>query len=611
MSDELLEYYNSELNYFRRLSGEFSEQHPKIAGRLKLEKQGEDPHVSRLIEAFAFLNARLRMKLEDEFPELCQAFLNVLYPEYLNPIPSCGIVSFQLPTSQFGLTNGYQIDAKTELTTDPIDGEPCRFRTTYPVTLWPFSIVDAGVQGPPFSGPPTSIANRAKGVVRIQLECFSPDATFDELSIENFRFYLNGDSRYVYDLYELLFNNSIGIAVAASDDDARPVILSPDAIKPVGFGRDEGLLDYSARSRPGFHLLTEFCVFPQKFLFFDVAIDPATLAKSGKSRTMNLYIYLDEMPRDLENNIPGSVFCMGATPIVNLFQQRAEPIMLKPTIGEYRVVPDARRVLANEVYSIDRVVANLDGQDVEVHPFYSANHPNGESDSKLFWFSSRRTVEVAPHGRNHRRNLGTDVYLNLVGLEGRAVETMNRTLDIYTTCLNRNYPGELPRGAKVHLAGSDAMVQTSLLLHPTETQRPRLSDAAHWRLISHLSLNHLTLADDENGASSLREMIRLYNFSNSRGVEMMIDGLLGIKTRRSVGRVGGSVSSGFCKGTEIRLMIDESKFSGGGEFLFGAVLDRFFGMFTTINSFTRTVVESRQGKLFDKWPLRTGDTELI
>ncbi len=611
MSDELLEFYNSELNYFRRLSEEFARQHPKIAGRLKFEKQGEDPHISRLIEAFAFLNARLRLKMEDEFPELCQAFLNILYPEYLNPIPSCGVVSLSLPASQFGLKNGYNVKVRTELTTAPIDGEPCRFRTCFPVKLWPIAMAAAGVQTPPFTGPPTTLGDRAKGVVRLQLKCFSPDVPFDQLSLEKLRFYLNGESRYVFDLYELLLNNTHGIAVATSDTDTDPVILPADVISPVGFNSDEALLDYSARARLGFHLLTEFCAFPQKFLFFDLALDKATLAKAGKFQSLNVYIYLNEMPRNLENNIPASAFCLGATPIVNLFQQRAEPIMLKPTEGEYRVVPDARRALANEVYSIDKVIANTNGNDIEVFPFYSANHPTTDSAANLFWFSNRRKVEVAPFGREHNQDLGTDVYLSLTGLDGRDAQTSTRTIDVYTTCLNRNYPNELPRGTKFSLSGGDAMVQTQLLHHPTETRRPQLTDQSHWRLISHLALNHLSLTDDDYGATSLREMLRLYNFTNNRAIDMMIDGLLSSKTRRMVGRVGGSVSAGFCKGTEIQLVIDETKFSGGGEYLFSCVLERFLAMYTSINSFTKTIVETRQGKRFDKWPLRTGDTELI
>lgn len=613
MKYELLEFYNSELNYFHRLADEFAKQHPKIAGRLRLERKGEDPHVSRLIESFAFLNARLRLKLEDEFPELCQAFLSVLYPEYLNPIPSCGIVGFELPPSQFGLKSGYLVKRKTELTTEPIDGEPCRFRTAYPVELWPIKIKDAGVQTPPFTGPSTSIADQAKGVAQIKLECFSDEMSFDQLSLNRLRFFLNGESRYVYDLYELLLNSCIGIAIAKSDDDTEPVMLSSESISPVGFEVEDALLDYSPRSRLGFHLLTEFCAFPQKFMFFDIAIDKTTLARVGTGSSMNLYVYLNEMPRNLENNISAKTFCLGATPIVNLFQQRAEPIMLKHTQGEHRVVPDARRALANEVYSVDRVVSHFDGQDAEVFPFYSVNHPESESEpsSNLFWYSSRRNVEVGDKGLDHNLNLGTDVFLNLIGLDGQIKNVTSSTLDVYTTCLNRNYPNELPRNTKFSLSGSDAMVKSTVLHHPTETKRPQLTDQMLWRLISHLSLNHLALTGEKDGAASLREMLRLYNFTNSRGVGMMIDGLVDSQTRRMVGRVGGQVSSGFCKGTEIRLTMDESKFSGGGEYLFGSVLDRFLAMYTSINSFTKTIVDTKQGKTFDKWPLRSGDTELI
>lgn len=614
MSKDLLEHYNSELNYFRRLSEEFAVSHPKIAGRLKLEKQAEDPHVSRLIEAFAFLNARLRMKLEDEFPELCQAFLNVLYPEYLNPIPSCGIVELKLPESQFGLKDGYQIPAHTEIMTAPVDGEPCRFRTAYPVHLWPISIADASVRTPPFIGPPTSAADLAKGVVRIELKTYSSELSFSDMPLGKIRFYLNGDSRYIYDLYELVLNNVSAIAVAPSDAETKPVILPADAISPVGFSVEDALLDYSPRSRLGFHLLTEFCTFPQKFLFFDIAIDQATLARVGGSQTLNLYLYLDAIPRNLENNIEASAFCLGAAPIVNLFKQRAESIQLDAAKSEYRVIPDARRALANEVYSIDRVIVDTEGQDRVVYPFYSANHPTGDpadNDGQLFWFPSRRNVQGSLPGKEIRQYPGTDVFIEIVGLEQSRQTQSVSTLDIYATCLNRNYPNELPRGAKLSLSGSDAMVKASLLMHPTETRRPDLGDEVHWRLISQLSLNHMTLTDDQSGATSLREMLRLFNFTGNRGVDMMIDGLLQSTARRMVGRVGGSVSAGFCKGTELTLLVDETKFSGGGEYLFGCVLERFLAMYTSINSFTRTIVETKQGKRFDKWPLRTGDQELI
>src|SRR5713226_7657252 len=95
MADELLTYYEQELNFLRQMGAEFAAQYPKIAGRLLLEpNRCEDPHVERLIQAFALLAARIRNKLEDEFPELTDALLQVLYPHYLTPLPLFSIVQF-------------------------------------------------------------------------------------------------------------------------------------------------------------------------------------------------------------------------------------------------------------------------------------------------------------------------------------------------------------------------------------------------------------------------------------------------------------------------------------------------------------------------------------
>ncbi len=293
MSDELLDFYNRELAYFRKLAGAFAEKHPKIAGRLQLGERVEDPHVSRLIEAFAYLNARVRLKIEDEFPELCQAILNVLYPEYLSPFPSCSIVQFELQKSQFELVNGYTVPPKTQLTTQEIDGEPCRFRTCYPAEVWPFSLESARVDTPPFSVPPTPLSAEAKGVVRLELKMYSDRVKFHQLGIKRLRVFLNGDSRYIYDLYELIMNNAMGVLLASSDKDQKPVALPADCITPVGFELEDSLIDYSAKSRMGYHLLTEFFVFPFKFLFFDInGLKPDILSRVGRDSTLCIYVFL-------------------------------------------------------------------------------------------------------------------------------------------------------------------------------------------------------------------------------------------------------------------------------------------------------------------------------
>lgn len=610
MSDELLDLYNRELAYFRNLAGAFADKHPKIAGRLRLSERVEDPHVSRLIEAFAYLNARVRLKIEDEFPELCEAILNTLYPEYLSPFPSCSIVQFKLQESQFELVGGYKIAPKTKLTTQEIDGEPCRFRTCYPCEVWPFNLQSASVETPPFNVPPTPFSQEAKGIVRLELKTFNDRITFDQISMDKLRVFLNGESRYVYDIYELIMNNVTGVVVASSDKDQKPVTLNPDCIKPVGFEFDESMIDYSAKTRMGYHLLTEFFVFPQKFMFFDITgLDASVLSRAGKTSTLCIYLFLDRLYQNLEN-LPGSTFQLGATPAINLYEQRCEPIRITSSRSEFRVIPDARRPLANEVYLVNKVsVTSQNRQNIELHPFYSANHKK-TSDDHSFWFGKRKKTEIAADQFNASEDLGTDVFVNLVGLDtqNHARDFDDWTMEVEATCFNRDYPNRLPSNTSMTPESGSAMVTTKCIVHPTETIRPPLRDEAYWRLISHLSLNHLSLTNNEENTEALKEIIRLYNFSRQRAGDVIVDGLVDISARRCVTRMGGAFASGFCKGTEIQVTLNEDKFSGGGHYLFGSVLDRFFGLYATINSFTKTVLRTQQQEqdLCD-WPPRTGE----
>ena len=53
-----------------------------------------DPHVERLVEAFAFLSATSVRKLDDDFPELTHSLLELFWPYHLRPIPSMALLEF-------------------------------------------------------------------------------------------------------------------------------------------------------------------------------------------------------------------------------------------------------------------------------------------------------------------------------------------------------------------------------------------------------------------------------------------------------------------------------------------------------------------------------------
>jgi type VI secretion system protein ImpG len=608
VTDELLTHYNRELSALRNLGAEFAQAYPKIAGRLRLGPDGsEDPHVERLVQACAYLNARTRHKLDDDFPEISDALLGVLYPHYQLPIPSMAIAQLHLDPEQLELTTGVDVEGHTALETEPIDGEPCRFRTAYPVTLWPIEVRQARMSRPPFDAPNSPASAQAAAVLQLVLRCRSTAVTFAALAPGKLRFFLKGQSQHAFDLYEMLFGNVLELTLANGSSDTSPTALAPACIHAVGFGAAEGLLPYPARSFLGYRLLTEFFAFPEKFLFFDLAMLGAReLERVGNELTVSFY--LNRLSPVLEQNVSADTFRLGCTPIVNLYTQRAEPILLTHTDWEYQVVPDARRPLAHEIYSIDRVDAlSPEGEAVEYRPFFSAKHADEKHDPARFFHATRRASGPLQGG--------TEVYVSLVDLGFQVDAPADWSLDLRTTCLNRDLPRRLPFGGgqpRLQFMEGGALVSdVTCLTAPTATLRPALKKGALWRLISHLSLNHLSLLDAEDGAGALREILKLYDFTDSEETRSMIAGVQRVSGRRTVRRPdprGGSV----CRGTEVTIQLNEKRFSGSGLFLFAGVLDRFLPLYCSINSFSRLVVtlEGRKGEP-RKWPPRMGERVLL
>ena len=194
--------------------------------------------------------------------------LGVLYPHYLMPIPAMAIVQFGLDPGQAELTTGYTVPAQTMLETEPIQGEPCRFRTCYPVTLWPITVESASLSRPPFDAPATPQSARALALLRLS-SLPGQFGHFCFFALVVLGFFLKGQPQHIHLLYEMLCNNTLEVALA-SGRKAPPAILGRDALRQVGFELDEGMLPYPARSFPGYRLLTEFFAFPDKFLFIDL-----------------------------------------------------------------------------------------------------------------------------------------------------------------------------------------------------------------------------------------------------------------------------------------------------------------------------------------------------
>jgi len=604
MRDELLTYYERELTYMRRMAVGFAEKYPKIAGRLLLEPgKSEDPHVERLIESFAFLAARIHLKIDDEFPEITESLLQILYPHYLAPIPSMSIVQFALDPEQGKLSTGYTIERHRRLYSKTSLDTTCKFRTCYPVTLWPIDVQAVGVEMP---GPADPAGRPSAAALTVTLRPFK-DIRFADLEIDRLRFFLNGESQLVHRLYEIVFGHCTGVDVRLPG--GATVTLGPSAIAEVGFAKDEGMLPYSHRSFLGYRLIQEYFHFPEKFLYFDVN-GLSALRQSAAEGDATIVLRLDAPPR-LEQNLEPQNIRLGCTPVVNIFEQTAEPIRLDHAHTEYRVVPDVRRQHTTEVYGIDRVtcLSPTTGQSIAFEPFYSFKHSFERQQRHTFWHGTRRPSERGD-------DPGTEVFLTLVDLNFRPTLPPSDVITVAVTCTNRDLPGMLPFGdpeGDFDLEGAAPVRRGNCLGKPTKTVRPPLRHGAQWRLISHLSLNFLSPV--ESGGDSdpevLQEILKLYDFSDSAAVQQQILGLTGVTSRQVWRRIRRGGGSGFARGIEATLEFDENRYVGTGVYLFASVLEKFLGLYVSINAFSEMVATTKQRGMLKRWPPRSGHQPLL
>ena len=619
MRDELLTYYERELRFIRRLAGDFAERYPAVAQQLVLgAERADDPHVERLIEAFAMLTARVQLKLDDEYPQITEALLERLFPEFLAPLPSLTLLEFELDPGRREATTALKVPRHSLLHTRPVDGVRCYFRSCYDVELWPIAVQAVDLiklgRGVPHCPPGATAA------LRIQLGTLGSQ-TFADLPIDRLRFHLDGESGLTHALYELIFRDPRGLLLRVPGKPETTVALPPAALNPGGFAAAESLLGEGRGARRPLRLLQEFFWFPKKFLFVDLeGLD--LIGRKLRSRQLELLILLDQLPLALEGSVEAANFKLGCTPAVNLFPQQAEPIRCEGNLAEYRVMPDMRSPLAYEVQRILAVegIDAASGGQREYRPFYALRHGDPALESLAFWEGRRR-------GSLRKGDEGSEVYLSLVDRGRQPAAAAGETLVVKTLCSNRDLPARLAMGdpsGDFSIEGQPGVGRIRTLQKPTPCWRLSPDGREQWRLLSLLNLNHLSLvrfdADDgaqadqdaESGPEAFRELLRVLDFTDSASSRQRIEGLLDLRARRVLRKIPVAGHRVFARGLELTAELDESKFAGSGVFLFAAVLERFFALHASINAFVELTARVRQREgVMKTWPPRAGEKPLL
>jgi len=662
MDERLLGLYNLELRHLRETAAEFGRDYPKIAGRLGLDLDAKeicpDPYVERLLEGFAFLAARVHLKLDAEFPRFTQGLLETVYPDYLCPVPSMAIVKFEPSELEGALAEGFVIQRGTLLRSQLGKGErtACTFSTAHDVRLLPLTVTEARYFTRDLAelNLPRDLAARA--ALRIRLRKTLPNP-FREIRADPLVFHLRGADELPGQIYEQIFAHKLRLVIQSpGNSKACSAPRKADSIRRVGFTADQALLPPAPRNFEGYRLLREYFTFPQRFLFFELTDFQEALAQVTGDE-VDVVIALDWADTRLEGHVDKSCFDLYCSPAINLFEKTLDRVLLSDRFSEFHVVPDRNRPLDFEVYQVSSVVGYGDTADQEQRflPFYQARDTDLETSA--FYTVHRVPRLFSDRERITRRRssyAGTDAFISIVDADMAPCQPDLRQIGIRAYCTNRHLPIQMARGGgseftmdisapvnAIRVIAGPTWPRASLVLAGQNPEQPQVASGRFaWRLISHLSLNYLSLRDRgspaqslddggrvdsqtidpqllplsttaETGAEGLREMLKLYADPNDRQTLKQIDGLRGIRYRPVVRRVEMPGPITFARGLEITLLFDEAAFEGQGVFVLGAVLEQFFARYVSLNSFTETVVTTQQRKEIMRWPVQPGRAPIL
>ena len=613
----------------REMGAEFAGQFPKIAARLTLDAtEVVDPYVERLLEGFSFLSARVRLKLDSEFPRFSQHLLDMAYPHYLAPTPAMAVVQFNPIMTEGALASGFVVPRGTMLRGQIPRGEEtaCQFRTAHDVTLWPLDVIDARytTQIPDLPLNALPLAEPVRGILRLRLRAPAP-LPFEQIALDRLNLFLAGGDEVALKLYELILGSGLGVLVVPP---ARPASwfewLKSEAIQPVGFGADQALIPYTSRSFSGYRLLHEYFAFPERFRFVDLVGLGKALARHG-GHELDVVIPLARGDATLGPLVDKASFALHCTPAINLFPKHTDRIHVSDQQAEHHVVVDRTKPMDFEVYSVQRVIGYGEGVEAEqeFRPFYASVDAD-ESGTGWGYFTARREPRALsePQRRDGARTsyIGSEVLVSLVDSREVPYSATIRQLAIDVLATNRDLALLMPVGSDADFSlAISAPVEGIRCLRGPSRPKPMIPEGEMaWRLINHLSLNYLIVndLDQAQGATVLREFLELYADLSD------VDVAEGISRRQAQGvrrvtvaprtrrlPVPGPIV--FARGLEIRLTVDETAFAGASAFLLGAVLEQVFGRLASMNTFTELVLISEARGEIKRWPPRMAARQLV
>ncbi|WP_245292830.1 type VI secretion system baseplate subunit TssF [Pararhizobium arenae] len=606
------------------MGGEFAQNFPKIAGRLGLQSgEAADPLVERMLEGFAFLAARVQMKLQARFPDFTQHMLQMVYPHFLAPVPSMAIVQFKPDEEAGRLEKGYVVPRGTMLTGGLANGTMthCQFRTAHDVHLWPIGITACDYYTAPAQVAALRLpqAANSKAVLRLRLKTTNGLA-FNKLALRSVDLHLTGASGVGGLLMEHLLGQVSGMMVRPS---TRPFTWEEFIEKPVirqrGLHPDDAMLPVVPRSFDGYRLLQEYFALPERVHFLEIGGLADAIMQSA-TEEIEILIMMRNADQRLARSVGPSNIALFSTPVVNLFKRSADRIHVSDRQYEYHAVIDKLRPMDFELHTILDIkgdtIDDSGSRETRYQPFYSINDKKIGKHASAYYTMRREKRLPSTRQQVHGARtgyIGSEVFLSLSDGSLSASSGRERQLQLTCLCSNRDLPLLMPVGvgdSDFSLEIGAPVAAITCIQTPTPPQPSVAEGDVAWHLLSHLSLNYLSINDSGEtegaGAEGLRELLRLYAVKQDPAIARQIDGVRNISSRPVIRRLKGYGQASVARGLEITILLDDTAFEGVGCFALSAVLNAFFAKYVSINSFTETVLVTQQRGLVMRWDAAEG-----
>jgi type VI secretion system protein ImpG len=633
MNPRMIDLYNEELQHLRGEAREFAAEYPSAAAMLALDTgRAEDPYVERLLEGVAYLAARVRLKLDSQYPVFTQQLIDVLFPGWLAPTPSACVLRMNVDPGDSKLADGPVMPRGTCVvgTLRGASGLRCEFETTRDVQLLPLQLTAVRYNGTrPEVKSADPAGRRAAASLTLELDLLA-ELAFSQLDVDRLSFYVACDEPHASQLMELVAGRCVAVGLSADVAGRRSAAWLPgNRVRHLGFDANEAMLPIPVRGHAGFRVLREYAALPQKFRFFEICgLRPALAGVGG--RKLFIHLQLGANHPKLESVVRADSLALFCTPAINLRERSLDRCDIEPGQVDYQVIADRSQVRRQEVVQLTDVVGGGDGFERRFAPifevaasgrlatgsFYTVRRERRmmtqrELQARRSWLQGAEGQGRADAEDDRQGHTGSEMFISLAergaGPQGRGL----KYLSMRALCMDREVPRYLrnqPDKARYDAVESQPVKHIDCLAPPSEPLDYAVDGYEPWSTLSHLFVNYLSLVDSgpTDGADALRAMLCLYAPTRAHLLARQAEGLLGVKAELVTRRVPNAGPLAFARGLHVTLRAGEHGFDGGSPFMLGAMLEHFLASHVAINSFVETSLVSEAWPEALTWPMRIG-----